>query len=236
MNKIIELIVLFLLIDVPLANAYRCINATSIEASNWGQLEAAVDSAGIIITEGGKPVTHTIGIDSDAGEVGASFLLFKLPSFCAPVIFGKLQLKVRTAMRNIGPTAPPFLFVLYDVGDIPQLLKPVWDISDYINAKSDLSKGRIYGNFKVRHSPANDGMIIDIPLSYDSMYDINAAAGGLFAIGIAAGGSVAEGWSGEGDDVSFVTPEEGGLAQLELTMVGKSRGKQCYKKYGKKKY
>lgn len=218
---------------MPLVNAEndthkKCVNSVStIDAKSWGQILGAEDTAlSMIFDDGIKPVFDSIGITSDAGWFDRSFLIFELPPFCTQAIFGKLRLKVKSAVAGLDPDFPSFSFVLYDIGDIPTLQKPVWDIDDFRNAIVDLSTGRIYGNFNVRSSPADDGVVIEIPLTYDAMYDINSVPGGTFAIGIFVG----EGWIGEGDGVSFVSPDDGGLAQLELTMVSASHGKPRHHK------
>ena len=85
--------------------------------------------------------------------------------------------------------------------------------------------GRNYGEFTIQHSPTDDGKVIEIPLSYDAIYDVNAAAGELFSIGLGPGDIE---WVTEGEYIYFLMPDEGGIVQLEFTLLptfGKHHGK-----------
>jgi len=159
-------------------------------------------------------------------------IVFNLPSFPTPVLFGKLRLQVDSAHSISGDPAdmPVFPLVLNDVTDISLLQQPLWDLVEWQTAKTDLLFGRRYGNFSVLHSPVDDGKIIEVPLTYDAIYDVNTAAGGNFAIGIGPGEG---GWAVESESVLFNMPDTGGVAQLVFTLVptiGRHHGKNPCKK------
>ena len=54
-----------------------------------------------------------------------------------------------------------------------------------------------------------------MPLSYDAMFDVNAAAGGVFAIGL-TNNTWELGWGSEGAGVHFLNPSDGGIIQLVI--------------------
>lgn len=199
-----------------------------IDAAKWGTVIAADDMANLWIEDGNKPVhTNIFGVYSDAGFFGPSYMVFKLPSFKSPVLFGKLRLKMR--VNSTFDDRPKIALSLHDVEDLPFLLQPMWDFSQWQAAKTDLMSGREYGDFSVPATPipVEDGITIEAPLSYDAIYDINDAAGELFAIGMGPGDIGT--WSTEGEYVYFLKPEEDGVIQLELTVLP-GAGKDACKK------
>ena len=182
-----------------------------INASTYGgQLVPDPSAAAAAIASGTKPVEDPFQVFSDAGFFGPTYLVFSLPHVKDAALFWVLRIQI----EYVG-TPPPQSdrsIVLYDVTDIPRLLQTTWTVDDYTKTKEDLSSGRTYGNFTVRQSPTDDGRILEVPLSYDAMFDINAAAGKNFAIGVANG----DGWLGEGEAVKFRKPSDGGVVQLVI--------------------
>jgi hypothetical protein len=228
MTRIIVFVLFALLAAPSIARENGFTSNCVIDAVDWGLVEPALDTAGDLISEGVKPLYKIIGIHDDT-DYGPSFILFKIPSLASPALFGTLRLQV-FGVQPISDDVPYLPIILYDVNDLNTVYQPLWDIDQWRAVKDDFMSGRVYGNFKVLPSPAEDGVILDIPLSYDAIYDINAAAGGKFAIAIAPG---KEYWAAEAEYVTFRSPDSGGIAQIEITTVtgkksscGKSKRKE----------
>jgi hypothetical protein len=211
MNRLAILALSTLLVATPLAMAgHKAPKECVLDAAQWGgPIVAESTSAENQISLGIKPIGDNLMIGSDIGFIGPAFAVFELPQFKEPALFGKLRIQIETASTAAG-VAPDLTVALFDITDLPLLLQPFWTLEEYEASKADLASGRVYGEFSVRKSPLDDGRILDVPLSYDAMFDINAAAGGAFAIGFANG----EGWELEGDGVNFLDPPEGGVIQL----------------------
>ncbi len=215
MNKLILFGLSAILVVAPISYAEAAAKECVIEgtASDW-RIEKNDADVFDLITAGQKPVAAGFWLDSDNGQYGETYVVFDLPRFKAPVLFGKLRIQIEFATTD-GPTELPIN--LWDISDLELLEQPLWTFEEYFAAKADVSSGREYGNFSVDapdvDEPSMDnGRIFEVPLSYDAMYDIDAAAGGKFAIGIANG----DGWSGEFDLVDFLTPVEGGVLELVI--------------------
>jgi len=236
MKSILTILVCYsLLTFLPLAHAKKSNTMTCIiNASEWGRLDETTERALDHISNGQKPVSNSVGVSSDAGFYGPSYIVFNLPAFPAPVLFGRLRLQVDYI--NGDEPEGTNTFVLYDSSDIDLLLQPLWDFEQWLNAKDDLMSGREYGRFSVHNSPVDDGKTLTIPLTYDAIFDINDAAAEKFAFGLGPG---AEGWIGHGENTGFSTPDTDGLIQLELTLVhahNKQQARAPCSAFKKKKY
>jgi hypothetical protein len=139
-----DLFILFELLTVPAAAKEKnefgnCV----INAIDWGLMASASDIASTLIGEGKKPIYPSIGISNDAGY-GPSFILFKIPSFNSPAIYGTLRLRVYQAHSMTGD-APYLPIVLYDVNNPAKVLQPLWSIEDWSSIKQDF----MYGALKI---------------------------------------------------------------------------------------
>ncbi|MGI9235250.1 MAG: hypothetical protein ACR2RD_16580 [Woeseiaceae bacterium] len=180
-----------------------------VDATQWATLPDE-NTAEFLIDSGVKAESSQILIEEDAGFQWIPYLVFEIPPLEDPVLFGLLRIQVSLASWTYPEDDPDWGVVLYDVSDESLLVQPFWTLEEFGIAKEDVRSGRVYGIFNVRRSPADDGRILEIPLSYDAIFDINAAAGGSFAMGIASG----ENRGGEGAIMKFLPPTDNGIIEL----------------------
>lgn len=183
-----------------------------VDAVQWGHISRQpLASSGLLES------FDRFSISADNGDVDVAFAVFELPRFKDQVIFGKLRLEVDIAYSAEFEQPRELQLIMYDVADTSLLLQPYWTIEEYLAVLSDLESGREYGEFTVRTSLADsgrvdDGRVLEVPLSYEAMFDINEARNGSIAIGIAHG----DGWYEEAEFVQFLSPTNGGMIQLVL--------------------
>ncbi|MGI9232588.1 MAG: hypothetical protein ACR2RD_03065 [Woeseiaceae bacterium] len=183
-----------------------------VDALDWGTLFDNPEIAESYIDMGLRPVGDGISVGTDAGYFSSAYAVFELPKIDSPVRWGVLRMQIFSSGWTNPPDDPNMELALYDIDNDSLLTETLWTFDEYLATKNDIESGRRYGLFYVEEHSCCSGPIIEIPLSYDAIYDINAASGGQFAVGIAAG----EGWAAEGSGVSFVKPTDGGIVQLEF--------------------
>ena len=105
-----------------------------------------------------------------------SFFIFDLSSLAATITAASVRLEL-TAYTSITPEET---LQIYDVSTNTATLTASG--SGQTGIYNDLGSGELYGEFEV--SPADQNMVLDIPLNTEAVADINAAAGGNFAIGL----------------------------------------------------